>query len=360
MSICRWGFLSAAEIAQKNWRSVLLAENATLTAVASRSLPRAEDFISRCQAHSPFDSAPKAYGSYDDLISSDEADAVYIPLPTGVRKEWAIKAASAGKHVLLEKPCAKNASDLEEILAACSANNVQFMDGVMLMHSQRLPKVRSVIDDKVGEIRRMTTNFCFSAPDEFFANNIRASADLEPHGCLGDVGWYCIRMILWAMKWQVPNMVTGRIIQATDQGVPIEFAGELIFEDNVTASFYCSFVTATEQLFEVAGTKGSVRLDDFVLPVVGDEAEFSSASPAFAVDVCDFQMDHQREIHSVTEPSHGKSGAQEVRMIERFSAAAMSGNPEAEWGEYSLKTQKVMDGCYGSAKSGCTETPVSN
>lgn len=358
MSVCRWGFLSAAEIAQKNWRSVLLAENATLAAVASRSLAKAEDFVARCQAHSPFDTVPAAYGSYDDLIGSDDVDAIYIPLPTGLRKEWAIKAANAGKHVVIEKPCAVSANDLKEILAACTANKVQFMDGVMLMHSQRLPQIRSVIRDKVGEIRRMTSNFCFRAPDEFFSNNIRAQPGLEPQGCLGDVGWYCIRMMLWTMEWKLPTMVTGRIIQATEGGVPIEFAGDLFFDNHVTANFYCSFVTETDQLFEIAGTDGSVRLDDFVLPVVGDTIEFTSAAPTFDVDVCHFQMNHRRQTHSVAEPSDGKPGAQEVRMIERFSAVAISGNLEPEWGEYSLKTQQVMDACLVSARSECVPSKV--
>ena len=47
----------------------------------------------------PFPSAPKAYSSYEDLINSDHIDAVYIPIPTGLRKEWVIKAAQAKKHV---------------------------------------------------------------------------------------------------------------------------------------------------------------------------------------------------------------------------------------------------------------------
>jgi len=55
--------------------------------------------------------------------------------------EWVIKAARAGKHVLCEKPCAPTAGALADIVAACRAAGVLFMDGVMFMHSQRVPQV---------------------------------------------------------------------------------------------------------------------------------------------------------------------------------------------------------------------------
>ncbi len=71
-------------------------------------------------------------------------DAVYIPLPTGLRQEWVVRAAEAGKHVICEKPCAVSAADLSEMISACRKNRVQFMDGVMFMHNPRLGRVREI------------------------------------------------------------------------------------------------------------------------------------------------------------------------------------------------------------------------
>ena len=117
-SICRWGILGAADIARKNWQAIRNASNCTLTAVASRDLEKCRRFVAQCQSHVPFSPPPQVCGSYEELLSLDGVDAVYIPLPTVVRKQWAIRAAEAGKHVLVEKPVGATADDVREIVEA--------------------------------------------------------------------------------------------------------------------------------------------------------------------------------------------------------------------------------------------------
>src|SRR5204863_9011875 len=123
---------------------------------ASRLDPsRAKARLNANQAAYPFPTAPAAC-SYDDLLKRSDVDAVYIPLQTGIRREWVVKAANAGKHILCEKPCGPDANELRAMLSACNAKNVQFMDGVLFMHGKRLPLLRSAIDDgeTVGQLRR--------------------------------------------------------------------------------------------------------------------------------------------------------------------------------------------------------------
>lgn len=200
--LCRWGILGTANIARKNWQGIRLAENATLVGVASRSPSRAQQFIDECQSAVPFAAPPRAIGSYEELITAKDVDALYIPLPTTLRKEWVLRAAAAKKHVLVEKPVGVTAEDVKDILAACKQNNVQFMDGVMFMHGARLPKMRETLDDgqSIGDIRRIVAQFTFRSGEDFLQKNIRANAELEPLGCVGDLGWYTIRLALWAMK----------------------------------------------------------------------------------------------------------------------------------------------------------------
>ena len=175
-TVCRWGILGAANIARKNWKAIRLAENATLTAVASREPSRAKQWLDANQSECPFPTSPAAC-SYDDLLKRADVDAVYIPLPTGIRREWVVKAANAGKHVLCEKPCGPDANELRAMLDACKAKNVQFMDGVMFMHGKRLPLLRSALDDgeTVGQLRRIASHFSFAAGEDFLKGNIRVS-----------------------------------------------------------------------------------------------------------------------------------------------------------------------------------------
>src|SRR5262249_16220271 len=171
-----------------------------------------------------------------------------------------------------------NETDLEEMLDACRRQRVQFMDGVMFVHSRRFQQLRRELHERqlIGRIRRIDSAFSFFGGAEFFEDNIRAQSQLEPVGCLGDLGWYCIRLSLWVMNWQMPRHVTGRLLSegkgaGSPANVPTEFSGELVFEDGVSAGFYCSFITTIQQWSIISGTEGSLQITDFVLPFVGKD-----------------------------------------------------------------------------------------
>jgi predicted dehydrogenase len=355
-STCRWGILGTANIARKNWKGIRLSGNGTVAAVASRTPDRAKAFIAECQAEVSFPEAPAAVG-YDELLARKDVDAVYVPLPTGVRKEWVLKAAAAGKHVLCEKPCGVDAGEVRAMVDACRAAGVQFMDGVMFMHSARLPLLRKVIDDgtSVGALRRIASQFSFAAGADFLSGNIRVSGALEPLGCLGDLGWYNIRFALWVMKFVMPERVSGRVLNeyGTDgQPVPLEFSGELFFPGGVTGSFYCSFRTELQQWAHVSGDKGSVAVEDFVLPYLGAEAAFVAQKPVFRVKGCSFQMESHPTRYAAAEASDGREDAQETNLARTFAGLVLGGKPDPTWADIALKTQLVMDACRRSARDG--------
>jgi predicted dehydrogenase len=358
-TICRWGILGTAGIAHKNWQAIRNASNCTLTAVASRDLERCRRFIGECQRHAPFDPPPRACGSYEELLASDAVDAVYFPLPTGIRKPWVIRAAEAGKHVLVEKPVGATSQDVREMLAACRQSGVQFMDGVMFMHSRRLQSIREILADgrSVGPLKRIVSHFTFGAESEFFASNIRAHSQLEPLGCLGDLGWYNIRFTLWVMDWKLPARVAGHMLAEhrrpdSPAPVPTDFSAELFYDDGVSASFYCSFLAEIQQWANLGGTKGFLYVPDFVLPRYGAEVAFELSNPIHNVMGCDFIMEEHTRRFAVREYSNSAENAQEINMFRRFGELVLCGRPDDSWGEMALKTQQVLDACLQSARSG--------
>jgi predicted dehydrogenase len=357
--VCRFGILSTAEIGRKNWKAMRLAPKAQLAAVASRQASAAERFIEECSAEVPFPEKPVAFGSYESLLESELIDAVYIPVPTALRHQWVIRAAEAGKHVIGEKPAASDSSQVQEMLDACRQHRVQYMDGVMFMHSHRLPLIRDLIDTQraIGEIRRLSTQFSFAGGEMFESENIRVNSLLEPSGCLGDLGWYCIRMIYWLMREAMPIQVRGQI-HSTMRGagspdsVPGEFSGDLIFADGVSASFYCSFRTQHQQWVHVSGSEGYLRVDDFVLPYRDSELKVTVGQDHFMVDNCSFHMERHTKSIGVSEYDAGHRSAQEARMVDAFAEQVLSGQLNEDWPRWVLNTQKIMDACYQSAMQG--------
>ena len=356
--ICRWGILGTAEIARKNWHAIRNAPNCSLTAVASRDLAKCQRFVAECQRHAPCDPPPRCYGSYEQLLADDAVDAVYLPLPTGIRKPWAIRAAAAGKHVLSEKPAGANAADVSEILEACRQHGVQFMDGVMFLHSRRMDRIREVLDDgeSIGQVKRIASHFTFAAPEQFFDRDIRADSRLEPLGCLGDLGWYNIRFALWVMNGKLPTKVCAHILaeragRGSPAPVPTDFSAELFFADGVSASFYCSFLAENQQWANVGGTKGFLHVPDFVLPYYGSEAAFEVSNDLFTIAGCDFNMEQHTRRVAEREYSNRAENAQETNMFRKFAELALSGRPDASWGEMVLRTQQVLDACLQSARS---------
>jgi predicted dehydrogenase len=353
MNKLRFGILSTANIGRQNWKAIFNSGTSIVTAVASRDAARGREYIRECQREFPFAAEPAAFGSYEELLASKNVDAIYIPLPTGLRKEWVLRAAAAGKHVICEKPCGASFADVQEMADACRKNRVQFMDGVMFMHSPRMPRIREVLDDgkSVGSIRRISSAFSFCGNDEFSRGNIRMDGQLEPAGCLGDLGWYCIRFTLWAMKWQLPHTVTGRILSQSESTggrvpSPTEFSAELLFDGNVSAEFYSSFITAEQQWAFVSGRKGWLRLPDFVHP-------FNSREPAFEVNRTEIRV---REAGAQTPiPESGELGhptAQNTIMFRNFANQVFSDKLNEEWPMWALKTQKVLDACHKSSLKG--------
>jgi predicted dehydrogenase len=354
MSELRIGFLSTANIGRQNWKAVFNSGNCVISAVASRDVKRSRQFIREGQREFPFAAEPAALGSYEELIDSKSVDAVYVPLPTGLRKEWVMRAAAAGKHVICEKPCGVSFADVQDMADACRKNRMQFMDGVMFMHSPRQARVREILDDNqsVGQVRRISSAFSFCGTDEFSRGNIRLDGRLEPAGCLGDLGWYCIRFTLWTMKWQLPHTVTGRILSESKPiggrvPAPTEFSGELFFDDNVSAEFYCSFIAADQQWAFVSGRNGWLRLPDFVHP-------FNSREPAFEVNRTEIRIREagagQRKAPIPESAELGHATAQNTIMFRNFANQVFSGKLNNDWPMWVLKTQQVLDACLEAAR----------
>jgi len=345
------GILGSANIARKNILSMKLLPQIKILAIGSRDITKAQAMIV------DFDLATTtAYSSYEEVLQDSRVDAVYIPLPSSLHVEWVKKAATAGKHILLEKPIAVTKDEAATILEVCNANNVQLMDGTMWMHHGRTKEMEFIIknDGALGPIMEVTSTFTFAAPIDFIKKDIRFKASGDPLGCLGDLGWYCIRAILWSYNYEMPVSVVahhGAIFN--EEGVPTAISGTLLFSKGRRGTFTCSFDCALTQRLHIGGKDGTLVLDDFVIPKNDKKAEFviSKNHGLAKFDLTDIT---ERDVVVVENEL-----PQEALMWKAFADCVLKIKTGQEcentWQELAGKTQRIVSAIMESAKSGYIE-----
>ncbi len=255
MKKIKWGILGCANIARKSViPGIMGAENSELYAVASRSREKAADFAEEF-------GAAKFYDNYDELLADQEIEAVYIPLPNGLHKEWTIKAAAAGKHILCEKPLSgKSKAEAEEMFAAAQKNKVKLMEAFMYRFQPFVIRLKEMIDEGViGEIKEIKSNFAFDISHR--KGDIRLNADLDG-GALNDIGCYTVNISRYLMGG-MPTKVANFFQKETAAGVDLSGSGTLYFEGGKFASLYYSINSYKEQDLEVVGADGIIRIPEF-------------------------------------------------------------------------------------------------
>jgi len=323
----RIGILGTASIAQKFISGQKSLGSCEVVAIASRTLDRAKEFATKW-------GIPKAYGSYDDLINDSQIDLVYIPLPTSLHKEYTIKSAQKGKHVICEKPLAPTYEDALEMVKACLNNKVQFMDGTYWTHYIRTKSVQNHFGE-IGRIKTVSSKFCWIVNDE---ENIRRKLDTEPLGANGDLGWYCLGVILFGFGYELPDKVFGTAHFTSKTTPNLSLTGIMWFADGRSAHYDCTFGEETRQWVDFTGDKGSISLDDFVIPW---SSKFSFGSKAKREEnISQFTVTHypgqSREV--VVESAL----LQEQQMIEDMCNIIKSGKIDMFWVEVALKTHLLV------------------
>lgn len=264
----RVGLLGASNIAKQVWAAIH-ETGSKVTFIGCRDLDKGTAYRDALVQELGIAAADAPeIGSYSACVSSENVDLVYISIPVTARDYWVMQCVEHNKHVVGEKPPAVDADMLRSWIEALDAKQLLYMDGTMFSHGARVKKVTEAVRS-LGPVKHIFSNFSFCAPDSFMQGDIRIDPALEPHGALGDLGWYNIRFILHMMDFAMPAEVTGRVIKQNDKGAVIEFSGELTFRcppDNepCVASIFCAFDVASEQTVQIATTNGVVELHDFV------------------------------------------------------------------------------------------------
>ena len=250
----KWGVLGTANIAMGcTIPGMKQAANCEPYAIAGRNEEKVKDFQEK------FGFA-RSYIGYDKLLQDPEVQAVYIPLPNSLHKEWVIKALRAGKHVLCEKPLALNAEDAREMFRAAEENKVLLMEAYAYLHSPYIASLKEEIAcGALGEIDYIETAFLTSGYEE----DIRIHKETGG-GAMYDLGCYCTTMILSLVDSE-PELVMGSA-EFNSFGVDVFTAALIRFQNGARAAFNVGMLFQTgsygrQDRLYVHGSKGMIRSD---------------------------------------------------------------------------------------------------
>jgi xylose dehydrogenase (NAD/NADP) len=313
----RWGILSTARINAAVIPPLRESPISELIAVASRTQDRADTYARQWRI-------PRVYGSYDALLEDPDVEAIYISLPNGPHVEWSIRCLEAGKHVLCEKPLARNPGDVERAFDAADRAGLLLMEAFMYRHHPQTARlVELVRAGAVGELRQIRASFSF----QIEGANVRLEPDLAG-GALMDVGCYCVsgsRLLAGEAESVSAYQVLG------PSGVDVRLTGTLAFPGAVHAQLDCAFELPLRQSLEVFGSEGTLRVTwpwnvrvPGILLQRGEEVEHVVVA---AVDTYRLQSDNfSRAIRGVEEPLLGRSDALgQARTIDSLYRSAEAG-----------------------------------
>ena len=245
----RWGILGTGNIARQFCEGLATSRRTRLACVGSRTESSARSFA---QSHR----IPSAHGSYDAVLSDPDVDAVYVSLPNSLHHEWTLKALSAGKHVLCEKPVAANRAQAEEMFSAARRHDRVLVEAFMYRaHPLTHAVVETVRAGGIGELKLVRTSFCYRTTR--IDGNIRFDPALAG-GALMDIGCYCTSFAL-LLAAQPPDLAcaAGRLHAS---GVDELAAATLRFPNGVVSSFTCGMGLQADNTAYLCGTEGYIEI----------------------------------------------------------------------------------------------------
>jgi predicted dehydrogenase len=251
--VLRWGILGSGWIAERFIESVRAHTRQDIAAVGSRSQDRAEEFASRMELK-------RAYGNYDDFLSADDLDVIYVATPHNSHHEGVIRALNAGKHVLVEKPIALNRAQAAEMVDLARRRKLFFAEALWTFYLPKFDVLRQLFEAKaIGEIKSVSIDY-----GEYFTPDHRIFDPKLAGGPLLDLGTYPVSFV--AEIFGVPERVVG-VGQPDPSGVNGQLSAILSDRNGNQGIVSTTLYGFTPTDAVIVGTEGTIRFcSPFHLP----------------------------------------------------------------------------------------------
>jgi predicted dehydrogenase len=227
------------------------------------------------------------YKNFDEIINNKDIDLVYVVLPNAMHKEFTIRTAKAGKHVIVEKPMAITENDCKEMIAACKNAGVQLAVGYRLHYEPYNMEMKRLGQEKVfGQVRLIEASLGYKSGDP---SEWRLNKALAGGGPLMNLGVYCVQSNRYTLG-EEPISVTAQFGPVTNKKLFTEveesITWQLVFPGGSvctsTSTYNCSvdrfFASAEKGFFELSPAisygpfKGRTSNGELNFPVTNQQA----------------------------------------------------------------------------------------
>lgn len=251
MKEVRFGIIGLGGISSRFAGALKTVRGVKLTHVAAHDLQRAESFARKFGAQQFSD-------HYNDVISDEKVDVVYIGLTHNFHYEFTKACLVNHKAVICEKPLTTNYRDARELVSLAEKNKTLMMEALWTrcMPAYRTAK-KWVENGKIGKVKLVTANFNYHFP---FDPEHRLYNTKLAGGALFDVGIYLIDFALGILD-EFPKSITGET-QLAPNGVDEADTISMKFESGALASLNCGFNAQASDEAWIYGARSRIRLNN--------------------------------------------------------------------------------------------------
>ena len=322
----RLGLIAAARITERAIADPARdLDDITLAVVGARDLDRAR------QAATNWD-VERAVGSYEEVIKSDDVDAVYIATPNALHRKWAIDALRSGKHVLCEKPLASNAAEAREMVSIAEETGLILMEAFHWRYHPLVAQIQELLDSgAIGDVEGADAAFDL-ADGRIPMADIRWDYSIAG-GSLMDLGCYPVQWLRWLLG-PTPEVVSATAVCPIEK-VDGRIDAELRWPDGRSATLSSSMIEPdgrNDIRLSIYGSEGTMIVKNPLAPQMGSSITV--------------ERDHSQDVHEVD------SSASYFHQLAAFRDAVTAGVAPITSGDDSVQTMDVVDAIYVMAGIG--------
>ncbi|WP_273567672.1 Gfo/Idh/MocA family protein [Maribacter halichondriae] len=272
------------------------------------------------------------YENFDSIKDNPNIDLVYVVLPNGMHKDYTIRAAKAGKHVIVEKPMAFTEKDCQEMINACNAARVQLAVGYRLHYEPNHMEIMRFGQEKVfGQVRLIEVSLGYNISG-IGPNDWHLKKALSGGGPLMNLGVYCVQASRYTLG-EEPISVTAQFGPITRPNIYKEveesITWQLNFPSGAVATSTSSNNSSVDRFFASA-ERGFFELSPAVSygPFKGRSSEGAFDFPVINQQAAQMDGIAKEILEGRNLPEHisGVEGRKDMKVIEAIYKAAESGN----------------------------------